>query len=85
MVLVNSVFHMQKNFSENYQQFGYAPSKNFASPVLSKKCSKSISFKGLKLLTCLGSPQVSDWAWQSSEFVVQGSFLNLYPTCTPDI
>jgi len=27
MVLVNSGFHTQKNFSENVPQFGYAPLK----------------------------------------------------------
>ena len=36
---------MSNNFSENYMQFGYAPSKIFASPVLSRESSKNIGFK----------------------------------------
>jgi hypothetical protein len=34
VVPVTLGFHTRKNFSENYPQFGYAPPKGFASPVL---------------------------------------------------
>jgi len=37
MVLVNSGFHTQKNFSENYPQFTHAPWKMFTTPVLRPK------------------------------------------------
>ena len=48
MVLVNSGFHMRKNFFENYPPFGHAPSRRFASPVLN-----------WELLACSASPHVS--------------------------
>jgi hypothetical protein len=31
-MVVNQVFHMRKNFSENYLKFGLAPSKNIRQP-----------------------------------------------------
>ena len=34
MALVNSGFHMRKNFFENYPRFWHAPTKIFASRVL---------------------------------------------------
>jgi hypothetical protein len=37
MMLANSVFHTANNFSENYLQFGHAPSETFASPGLGRK------------------------------------------------
>ena len=37
---------MQKNFSENYQQFGHMTPKRFASPVLGLKSLKNFSLKG---------------------------------------
>jgi hypothetical protein len=36
---------MQLNFSKNYLQFGYVPSKRFAFPTLDRKSLKNISFK----------------------------------------
>jgi hypothetical protein len=41
---------MQNNFSENYPQFGRAPSKMFASPALGGKCLRNIGLKNGKLL-----------------------------------
>jgi hypothetical protein len=48
MVLGNSGLQMQKNFSKNYPEFGYVPSKIFTSPVLGQKNVKNIGFKGTK-------------------------------------
>jgi hypothetical protein len=47
MTLVNSGFHKQKDFSENYPQFGYAPSKEFASHVPDRQFLNNIGFKGM--------------------------------------
>ena len=45
VVLVNSDSHnTPKNFSENYPQFGHAPSDSVASPVLNRKRFKEYRF-----------------------------------------
>jgi hypothetical protein len=53
MVLVNSGFHIGKNFSKNNPHFGLAPSEVFINPVVSCKGSKNI---GLNLHQILGLP-----------------------------
>jgi len=59
MAIVKSGFHMRKHFCENYPQFGYAPSRSFATPI-SRKSLKNIGFKGHLIIilpgvrTCLG-------------------------------
>ena len=45
-VLVNYVSYRRKNFSKNYLQYGRAPSKVFAGPVIGRRIFESISFKG---------------------------------------
>jgi len=36
MAIVKSGFHTRKHFCENYPQFGYAPSRRFATPKSKK-------------------------------------------------
>jgi hypothetical protein len=52
----NSGFHVRKDFSEDYPQFGQVPSKIFASPVLGRKYLRSISFKGHQVFDVPGTP-----------------------------
>ena len=50
MELLNSGFHTQKNFSENYLQCGQAHSKLFASPDLGSKKFKEYVALGAHVL-----------------------------------
>jgi hypothetical protein len=56
VVLVHSGFHTHKNLSENYPQFGHAPSEGFDGPVLDRKSSKNIGFKGRQIISMPGTP-----------------------------
>jgi len=53
---------MRNNFSEDYQQFGPAPSKIFDSPLLGRKGLKNV-IKNVKFLVCPERPHVSGWSW----------------------
>jgi hypothetical protein len=59
MVLVNSVFDMWKDFSKKYPQFGYMPSKMFASLVLCWKSLKNIYLKGRQIISLPGGAHIS--------------------------
>jgi hypothetical protein len=48
---LTSGFHAPKNFSENYHQFGHAPSESFASPVAGLE-----SLKGRQIIRLPGVP-----------------------------
>jgi len=61
-MLKNSSVHTQKNFSENYLQFGHAPSKRFYSPVLGRK---SNGFRGCKIIGLPGVPMCLGLALQA--------------------
>jgi hypothetical protein len=63
MVLVNLAFHIQKDFSENYLQFGHAPSETFTSPFVGWGSSKNIGVKGRQILAYPGRPCVSGPRW----------------------
>jgi len=72
MVLINSGFYTRKNFSKNYPQLGYAPSKVFASRTLGWKLKKQksfdrstkiLTFPGPKLPAFLGRPHASGPPW----------------------
>jgi len=66
-VLVNSVSHERKNFSENYTKWTNEKLNNFATRVLGWKIFKNISFKGgAKSLAYLERPNV----WGSSWFLL---------------
>jgi len=54
-VLVNSGFHMHKNFSENYPCFGHTPSNILARPILGQKSFKNIGFKGCQIISLAGA------------------------------
>jgi hypothetical protein len=60
MGLVNLGYHTRKNCSDNYPQFGHAPSKMFASPTVGRKNLNNTGFKGRRIiqppgtLICLG-------------------------------
>ena len=57
MVPVNWGFHMQKNFSKNYPQFGHAFTKIFPAVLVWKRL-KNIAFKELPVINPLGCPHV---------------------------
>jgi hypothetical protein len=46
MVKENSGFYTQKTFSENFSQFGHAPSKKICQPCLMPKNFKEYKFGG---------------------------------------
>jgi hypothetical protein len=51
MALINSGFHIRKNFSENYPQFGHAPQK-----ISTQSYLKKIGFKGRQIVSLPGAP-----------------------------
>jgi len=53
--MVNSGFHTRKNFSKNYLQFGHAPAKTFARPVLRGKSLMNIGQKGRQIISWHGA------------------------------
>jgi len=59
MVLVNLSLHIRKNFSENYLQFGHAPSESSTSPSVGWESLKNIGVKGRQILAYPGRPCVS--------------------------
>jgi hypothetical protein len=59
------VFQTRKNFTEDYTQFGHAPSKIFADPVLGLKSLQNVCLKGPKLLAApVGRPLLSGRPWK---------------------
>jgi len=54
VVLVNSGFHLRRDFSENYLQFGHAPSKRLASSVLGRKKLRRIDLEKRQIINLLG-------------------------------
>jgi hypothetical protein len=49
------VFQTRKNFSEDYTQFGHAPSKIFAGAILGPKEFEECLFKGPKIIGLPGA------------------------------
>ena len=62
-MLVNLDFHLQKNFSENYLQFGHAPSESSTSPSIGWESLKNIGVKGRQILAYPVRPRVSGRRW----------------------
>lgn len=54
MGLVNLGYHTRKNCSDNYPQFGHAPSKMFASPTAGIKNLNNTGFKGRRIIKLPG-------------------------------
>ena len=55
-MLVNSSFYMRQNSSQNYPQFGHAPSACCDSPILGRKSLNSTVFNGLRIINLPGAP-----------------------------
>jgi hypothetical protein len=58
MALVNSHFDTRNHFFENYQQFGKAPLKIFAIPILGRESVKNIGFKKLRIISLARGTQI---------------------------
>jgi hypothetical protein len=53
---VNLRFPHWKNLSENYPEFGHAPTERFTSPVLGWTSSKNVSLKGHQIISLSVAP-----------------------------
>jgi hypothetical protein len=68
MVLVNLGFRMWKNFSENYLEFGNAPSEMFVSPVLGPESLKNARLRWRQIIILPGTPARIGRPWCRSEY-----------------
>jgi hypothetical protein len=55
MGLVNLGYHTRKKCSDNYRQFGHAPSKIFVSLIVRRKSLNNIDFKGIGIFKLPGT------------------------------
>lgn len=62
-MLVNLALYIRKNFSENYLQFGHAPSESSTSPSVGWESLKDIGVKGRQILAYPGRPRISGRRW----------------------